>query len=215
MKTSVASTLIGLSMAVTNSLAQVATVYDNGQPRISADVWVSSSEGAPARMILDSFTLTQETLVTGFQTWSSLGSALDYRSTVWELWATDPGYWSSVSPFVSGENVGVSTTDGAFISTTVSDLAITLGPGTYWLGFSHRVDGTAQWAYANSKTGTGHNAVWITDNGAVRYIFQDDPAFRISGITSAVPESSTLPLMAMGLLAISALIRTRGMRHVD
>lgn len=214
MKISAASaTLIGLSMVATNALAQITTVYDNGQPRPPFSRYSSSSDGSPVPLILDSFTLTTETLVTGFQTWSGLGNAPDYESTVWEIWATNPGHVSSLSPFASGDTAGFSTVDGAFISTTVSGLSVKLGPGTYWLGFGHRIDGTAQWAYANSTISTGHDALGTTTNRAYMFYVQDDPAFRINGITSAIPESSTLPLMAMGLFAISALIRARSTRH--
>lgn len=208
-----AAALIGLSMVATSSLAQVATVYDNGQPRALANRYSSSGGNSPVPLILDSFTLTQETQVTGFQAWSGMGNAQDYQSTVWEIWTTNPGYVSSATPLASGTTVGVSAADGAFISTTVSGLSVTLGPGTYWLGFGHRVDGTEQWAYANSKISTGHDALGTTTDRAYMSYVQDDPAFRITGITSAVPESSTLPLMAMGLFAISALVRARSARR--
>jgi hypothetical protein len=138
--------------------------------------------------IFDNFDLSNDDTVSGFSYVSdfSVGSAADYLSTNWSIWAEDPlGFWTlyfNEGPMDSGNTVAALTTNDLSPTTytfTVTGLSLNLSAGTtYWLGYENVLapdgavtndvltDGTALAGYEEESDDKQYQFTYTTGNTA-------------------------------------------------
>jgi hypothetical protein len=161
--------------------------------------------------IFDNFDLSNDDTVSGFSYVSdfSVGSAPDYLSTNWSIWAVDPlGPFNSRGPVASGNTVAALTTNDLSPTTytfTITGLSVNLAPGTYWLG------------YENVLASDGAVTVDVLTNGTVLPGYEeesDDKDYQFtygSGNTAFTIENNPEPasLWLVALAGVAFLIKSR------
>jgi PEP-CTERM motif len=227
MKIIVPLVMAGLLFASYPRTAQADTViWNNGAPLSISTNCDSSPDvcngpvGNSGWTVYDNFSISAATTITSFTYDSSFlsGSASDYLSTNWSIWALDPitSLEFSFSAFATGNATATLSTDssGAVTATafSVSGISVDLTTaGTYWLGYDNVLDSNA----SNPKTLAvlSNDSIDLpgyeqtSNDGTVAFDESGNTVFTISGTLDSAgggggtptPEPSTWALAGLGL----------------
>jgi uncharacterized protein (TIGR03382 family) len=165
---------------------------------VSNDVWQAQA-----------FTNTNATQLTAVELalYNDLGATGDFAVELWDLDAGAGTPGTSLNTLFSGSAASLG---GAGTTLTISGLSIALTPSTsYYLvarGISLGGFDELNWLYADDTGGIGFPSAWSesADGGANWYApSQTEPLkLRIEAATASVPVPATVPLLALGLLAL-------------
>jgi PEP-CTERM motif len=209
--------------------AQAATIWMNGTPLSISTNCDSSPDvcngpaGNSGWTVYDNFNINAATTVTGFtfDSYFLRGSAADYLSTNWSIWALDPitSMEFSFPAIATGNATATLSTDssGAVTVTgfSVAGLSLDLpAAGTYWLGYDNVLDSTPNnpETLAVLSSGTGLSGYeQVSNDGMDQFAPSGNTVFTISGTLDSsggsgaggdppsVPEPSTSALVGLGL----------------
>jgi hypothetical protein len=234
MKMTMALVMVGLLTVCYSRTAKADSIWSNGLPLSISTNCDSSPDmcngpaGNTGWTVYDNFNLTSATTITGFtfDSFFMMGSAADYLSTNWSIWALDPitSLAFSFPPLASGNAVATLSTDssGAVTVTGFSVAGLNLDlttPGTYWLGYDNVLSSSDPAAtLAVLSDGTDLPGYQQTSNdGSITFGQSGNTVFAINGTLDssaggdpAAPEPSTWALAGLGLgYVVRRAVRTR------
>jgi hypothetical protein len=210
MKTQIRSALLALFGVLCLTLAALPaladTLYDNGPVNGNTNAWQING----GFVVSDSFSNPPDVGGKGLSAgkcsiWESPGDTL--TSLDWSITSAENGG----TVFGSGTASGASLTDQFLFTNqygydidliTVSDLNVTLGPGTYWLNLQSAISAQGNPVYWDENSGPSQ--AYDSALGTI-----PSEAFTIYGSASSTPEPSSLFLLGSGVLGISGLLRKR------
>jgi len=202
--------------------ADTEVLFDNG-PVVEQDLGLRDNNGTSS--IYDDFTLTSDSIVTGFA-WSQFDENVTYSNSILTIFNGLPKPSTRIAQFVV---VAQRTSNGLSLLTNktnsgqvagfdliVDGLSVSLSAGTYFLGIWNNVTGGNTLianTFGTSDTTVGffqHNQggpllFGLTESGPEQFN-NANAAFVVFG--KPVPEPATLSLLAAGLL-VGAAFRKR------
>lgn len=166
----------------------------------------------------DNFTLTSQSLITGFFGYfeNANGQPADWTAATWEV-RTGLSVGNSGTLIASGSGaVNRVASEGVYYS-ELTGLNLQLGPGNYWLFFAPQTtyDTYAVFSKLVSNNANAVNAVqdnynmWAFYNGAPEDGLQFDLAMGAFGQMNVVPEPASIALVGAGLGVLGVIARRR------
>ena len=190
--------LLALAVAVCAPAGAI-TLYSNGPINGTINAWNTCCGFA----VTDSFTISSNSTVTGFDGGFWLGSGDTPVQVDWAI---------GTSAFGNDKGSGTSALSNVFFETngfgydiytsTASGLSVALGPGTYWLTLQNGI--TAQSSNLFWDENDGPSMAQQTFTGPI-----GSEAFNIYGTGSTTPEPGTIVMFASGVLGLGSVIRRK------
>jgi hypothetical protein len=219
MKITLSLVIVGLLTISYSQTAKADSIWSNGLPLQLSTNCNSSPDmcnGYPGNTgwtVYDNFNITSATTITGFSydSFFLVGSAADYLSTNWSIWATDPvtslASLPPLPPLATGNAVATLSPDSFATAFTVSGLNLDLtNPGTYWLGYNNVLNSSDS-AETLAVLSDGSNLSGYeqaSNDGQVTFNESGNTVFSINGaldpnVDPPTPEPSTWALAGLGL----------------
>ncbi|MFQ6333509.1 PEP-CTERM sorting domain-containing protein [Methylophilus sp. 3sh_L] len=201
------------SIWTSNSFSE--ELFNNGVPIFATDRCISGplqcgEFDGRTWVVYDDFTLSSNSVVTGFSNWNGFGSISDYLNTSWSIWSdlhSSPSLEVEGTLIASGNNVGEIKLSNGFNKVTIDGINVNLDAGIYWLGISHTLkSGSNPYTYVASDSQAPANGIQSIGT-ALTLMFGLESAFTVNGYIKnapplAVPEpsNSALLLVSLGVL---------------
>jgi len=217
MKITLPVVMIGLLTVSFSRTAKADSIWSNGLALSISTNCNSSPDmcngpaGNTGWTVYDNFNITSATTISGFSydSFFLVGSAADYLSTNWSIWATDPiGSLGSLPPLASGNAVATLSPDSFATAFTVSGLNLDLTtPGTYWFGYDNVLnsgDSAETLAILSDDATDLPGYEQASNDGSIMFNQSGNTVFSINGTLDAnsdppTPEPSTWALAGLGL----------------
>ncbi len=195
------------------SSAKADVLYDNGPVNGTVSAWTIDTYS-----VADTFTLTSQSTLTGlnFSLWNFAGDAT--TAVDWTILSSLSGPLLG-SPLASGIQAPVTQTPDfinsygyAINNDSIALPNISLAAGTYWIELQNAANTSGNVAYWDMNGGPStvwENQLGYNPTGYGGDLRNASNTFQIIGSGSSVPEPASILLLAIGMIGLASLRKTR------